>query len=616
MSKETVNRTLGALAVLGSLVFSTPAVAQVPLVVGSVRDQRGVPIAGARVTAKTMAGPRSVTTETDGTFALPAGGVTAVTVTCRFCAPVSAANVPGQPVVIIVRRYAALNDSSPSSEDIAALPYGNIESAISLRPFTLLRQTTTFYPGSQVSDRGLLPAGGLLIDAGVPDYDIVFGASPYSTIPSHYETTGDVRSASDAFLYGDQAGSGIVTLDPFGAGGSGVALYGSDAIFRATSAVNGNGVAAGTSSNWDESRQRADGELTVPISSEQNIRFGIGSSQGYQFQPDAYRASANFSYADATFDDAQPTVDVYANTIYDRGDYTAQFGGSPLVDIWSDTQFTAGVRTRGNLAVFADAASRISTGIYDDQSIGEQRIGAALQQDRVDAGIAATGSFYDATAGVGAFDFRYSGGTGGYSSPSSGALMTPSLRVDLFPQSKLGATVEAADSFDLPTLWQQYAYDANYGMSTVDRGDLYSAELTYTDEQRVRVSWEEAWQFVHGFTNGQVTSSGLAATWQIAPTVALRAWTMVAANSAAASGQTPYFPSDELPGVGAVWLTYQNGGVVRFDAIYRKDVLDGSPFYHFDGDVSGPLSGSMRWYAGVEDRERSTHVDAGLQFGR
>ena len=70
------------------------------------------------------------------------------------------------------------------------------------------------------------------------------------------------------------------------------------------------------------------------------------------------------------------------------------------------------------------------------------------------------------------------------------------------------------------------------------------------------------------------------------------------------------------PGVGAVWLTYQNGSAVRFDAIYRKDVLNGLPFYHFDGDVSGPISGSMRWFAGVEDRLQSTHVDAGLQFGR
>lgn len=603
-------------AVLGLLVFSTPAVAQVPLVVGSVRDQRGVPVAGARVTAATPAGPRSIATEADGTFALPAGGATSVTVTCRFCAAATVASVPGEPVVVIVARYAALNDASPSSEDVAALPYGDVESAIALRPFTLLRQTTHYYPGSQLSDRGLLPAGALVVDAGVPDYDIVFGSSSYATIPSHYESGTDVRSASDAFLYGDQAGSGIVTLDPFGSGGSGVALYGSDSIFHATSEENGNGFAIGSSSNWQDSRQRADGELTLPLSGAQSVRLGAGSSQGYQYQPSAYRASANFSYADATFDDVAPTIDLYANAVYDRGDYAARFDDSPLTDVWSDGQLSAGVRTRGPVSVFADVASRISTGIYDAQSVGAPRIGAALQQNRVDAGVTATGSFYDATAGVGAFDFNYSGGTGGYSSPSHGTLLTPSLHVDLFPQSKFGATFEAADSFDLPTLWQQYAFDENYGMNTYDRADLYSAQLTYTDERRVRVSWEEAWQFVRGFANGQVTSSGVSATWQVAPTVSLRTWTMVASNSAAASGQTPYLPSGTQPSVGAVWLTYQNGGAVRFDAIYRKDVLDGAPFYHFDGDVSGPISSTLRWYAGVEDRLASTRVDAGLQFGR
>ncbi|HKE37325.1 MAG TPA: hypothetical protein VKB39_07830, partial [Candidatus Baltobacteraceae bacterium] len=396
----------------------------------------------------------------------------------------------------------------------------------------------------------------------------------------------------------------------------GVALYGSDSILRVTSDANGNGVAAGTSSNWQESRQRADGELTLPLSGAQNVRVGVGSSQGYEFQPDAYRAAANFTYATATFDDAQPTIDLHANVVYDRGDYIAQLDNWPLVDIWSDSQVSAGVRTRGTVAVFADVASRISTGIYDAQTIGVPRIGAALQQNRIDAGVTTSGPFYDATAGVGAFDFTYTGGTEGYSSPSSGSLVTPSLHLDLFPQSKFGATFEATDSFTLPTLWQQYTYDANYGVTTYDRAAMYSAQLTYTDDQRVRVSWEEAWQFVHGFTNGQVTSSGIAATWQIAPTVSLRTWTMVAGDSTVASGETPYLGGGSPPGVGAVWLTYQNAGAVRFDAIYRKDILNGVPFYHFDGDVSGPISNSIRWFVGVEDRLQSTHVDAGLQIGR
>jgi len=601
--------------VLGALVFSAPAAAQVPLVVGSVRDQRGVPIAGAEVSAATSSGRRSVTTQIDGTLALEGDGVASVTITCRFCAPATVAAPKGEPVIAIVERYAALSEASPSSEDLAALPYAGIESALSLRPFTLLRQTTRFYPGSQLSDRGLSPPDALTIDAGVPDYDIVFGSSSFSTIPSRYESAAGIRPASDAFLYGDQAGSGIVTLDPFGGAPNGVALYGSDSILRLSALSDGDGVAAGTSSSWLDSRQRADGELTVPLSTAQSVRLAVGSSQGYQYQPSAYRAASSFSYADATFDDAQPAIDVYATATYDRGNYVAHFDQWPLVDVWSDSQIAAGVRTRGPVAFFADVSTRLSTGIYDAASVGVPRIGAVLEQNRIDAGVTATGTFYDATAGLGAFGFSYGGGTDGVSSPSNGSLVTPSLRVDLFPQSKFGATVEASDSFELPTLWQQFAFDENYGVSTYDRANLYSAQLTYTDTQRVRLWWEEAWQFVHGFANGQVTSSGVAAAWQIAPAVSLRSWTMLSSDSTVASGQTPYVPDVVQPSVDAVWLTYENRSRLRFDAIYRKDVLDDAPFYHFDGDISGPISGALRWYVGAEDYQRSTQLNAGLQFG-
>jgi hypothetical protein len=302
--------------------------------------------------------------------------------------------------------------------------------------------------------------------------------------------------------------------------------------------------------------------------------------------------------------------------VYDRGDYLAHFDYWPFVDVWSDWQYSAGVRTRGAVQFFADASSRLSTGIYDAQSVGQDRIGATLQQNRVDAGVTASGSFYDATAGVGLFGFRYTGGTLGVSSPSGGSLATPSVRADLFPQSKFSLTAEASGSFDLPTLWQQYAFDANYGKSTYDRANLYAGELTYTDDARVRVSWEEARQFVHGFANGQITSSGVAATWQIAPALSLRTWTMVSSDSTIPSGQTPYGINGVQPNVGSVWLTYENGNNLRFDAVYRKDLLDAAPFYHFDGDLSGPIAGSARWYVGVEDRLRSTHVDAGVQIGR
>ena len=57
---------------------------------------------------------------------------------------------------------------------------------------------------------------------------------------------------------------------------------------------------------------------------------------------------------------------------------------------------------------------RSASGFYDPlaQEYGV-RLGAALQQTRVDAGVVANGSDYDLTAGVGAFWIDYSGGIGG-----------------------------------------------------------------------------------------------------------------------------------------------------------------------------------------------------------
>ncbi len=232
MSKESVNRTgIFATALLMGFLLVAPAGAQVTLVVGSVRDQHGAAIEGASVIAVDPRGVSSVVkTDPSGTFALPAGGAVRVTVACRYCESRTFSVVADQPVVAIVRRFDALFDDSPSPRDLANLPYAHVESAMALRPFTLLRQTTGVLPGSQLSDRGLAPANALLVDAGVPNYDVVLGTTPYDTIPAAYEQTGLVATPADAFLYGDQAGSGIVSLEPFGGDNVDAALTGGDQI--------------------------------------------------------------------------------------------------------------------------------------------------------------------------------------------------------------------------------------------------------------------------------------------------------------------------------------------------------------------------------------------------
>ena len=79
-SKESVNRPLMcATALLITTLVAAPARAQAPLVVGAVRDQRGVPVDGAAVVGRRgNQAPLRTTTDRLGTFALAASGVISV----------------------------------------------------------------------------------------------------------------------------------------------------------------------------------------------------------------------------------------------------------------------------------------------------------------------------------------------------------------------------------------------------------------------------------------------------------------------------------------------------------------------------------------------------------
>ncbi len=354
--------------------------------------------------------------------------------------------------------------------------------------------------------------------------------------------------------------------------------------------------------------------MRLPLSTAQTLLFSGGTSQDREYGDPTSTLNGSFTFANAAFDDAQPTVDMHASFVADRGGYMASEGGLPITDIWSDSNFTAGVRTRGTVAAFADVSNRLSTGIYDATAYQEPRIGGTLTQNRVDAGIDATARDLDVTAGIGFFGVDYTGGSDGSSVPATGHLATPSLLVRLFPNSRWSATLDASGSFTLPTLWEQYAFHDGYHTFVYDRNSLYSATLSYTDDARVRVSVEAASQHVSGNTNGLVVSDGVSIAWQIAPAISLRAWTMHVSDSTAPSYGNPFYGSGMPSDVNALWLTYENGAAVRVDAIYRRDILNREPFYHIDADVSGPITDRLRWYAGVEDRQRTNDLDVGVRF--
>jgi hypothetical protein len=611
-----------ATALLMTTLVVPPARAQAPLVVGAVRDQRGVPVAGAAVVGRRgNQAPLRTTTDGLGTFLLAASGVVSVLVTCRYCGPAVVSVRTGEPVVVIVDRYEALASDAPSSSDLENLPYAHVESALALRPFTLLEQSVDAYPGSRLSDRGLAPGGSLLVDDGAPNYDIVSGTSPYELVPAQYERTATLSDASNAYLYGDQAAGGTVNASPFGSDSNWqVATLGSDAIARAQIGSDNLGAVLGSFTNDEESRQRTDLSANFSPGAEQSLAFSAGSEQGRTFTSGTSQFAGSFSFADATYADPQ-LANLYVSAVLDRGSYTLGTGQNTSSAVWSDSGLNIGVRSLGAVSAFADLGVRASTGFYDQQAPYYYynplpRVGAGLTQTRADAGVNASGRDYDVTAGVGTFWIDYAGGTTGVSQPAKAALALPSIQAQLFPNQRWSLDLQSSDSFTLPTFVDQYEYAApDVNAVEYDRNALLAEALTYTDQARLRVSLEQATQRVAGASSGTITSAGLSAIWQVAPSISLRAWTMHVTDTVPVYALTTAYDGSTTPTVNAFWLTYDTTGGLRLDVIYRRDLLDGAPFYHVDGDLSGPIANRLRWYAAVEDRARRTFLDVGLRFG-
>jgi len=605
-------------AALLALAATPLALAQAPLTVGSVRDQEGRPIEAATVSVVRPAGSTiSAQTDAAGTFALPAGGIAALRVTCRYCEATTVAVRPNEPVVAIVRRYLALSASAPSPEDLAGLPYAHVESAIALHPFTLLAESSTSYPGSRLSDRGLSSVGSLLVDNGAPNYDIANGQSPFELIPANYERSAVIRDAATAFLYGDQSAGGIVELEPFSAGSNAqVATVGSNTIARAEVGSDSFGLAFGSSSNNTESRQRSDLFQTWNLNADQSLSVAAGSEQGRSFQLPDSSFAGSFSFGDAAFRDPR-ALNLYVSAVSDRGGYTMTAGEYPISAGWSDANFAAGIHSNGAVSGFADVAVRSSTGYYDAQALpfGLPRVGATLAQTHADVGFQAAADDYNIVGGVGAFWVNYAGGTLGVSQPAKTAFVLPSINAAVFPNAKFSADFQGSGSFTLPTLVDQYQYSGGLPMPVgYERNALGAVSFTYTDDSRVRLSFEEADESAHGVWTGTVTSTGFSAVWQVTPTVALRAWTMHVRDTVQLyGGGFPY--GGAAPTVNAAWVTYDPGAGLRVDAIYRRDLLDGGPFYHFDGAISAPIRGGLRWYAGAESWMHRTFIDAGLRLG-
>jgi hypothetical protein len=117
-------------------------------------------------------------------------------------------------------------------------------------------------------------------------------------------------------------------------------------------------------------------------------------------------------------------------------------------------------------------------------------------------------------------------------------------------------------------------------------------------------------QAVAGTAYGTTGGSGISAVWQIAPSLALRSWTLIShQNSDDDTEYTGVAPDAYATGTSSLnrnvtWLTA--GSVLRVDAIWRGGFLD--------GDVSLPAGPRARLVAGTRRDGPNRVYTAGLSW--
>lgn len=579
------------------------------LITGSVRDQNGAPIEGAAVSVPGRAG--QTRTDADGTFALDEAG-DRVQIRCRYCRPALVRVGADGTVVAIVRRYAALTQNGPSRDDIAALPYAHIESAIALTPFVQLEDSRAAIPGPELSDRGSQRGGGLILDAGIPNYDVVANVSPFLTIPQHYIQNATAAPASDAYRYGDLADGGTFGLDATSESRDALASGGAGGAIRFGLANAISSISAGLSRDQVERRERADGSLLVPLL-DGTVGVDATASDGrttpYDGEDEIY---ASYAAVHASYERTRTStlrVDAYG----DRGTYEADLG-LPVRAAWSDTGGSVSIRSNATVAPFATLGVRASTGFYDAERFGIARFGATLGQTQMMGGVHASGSWYDVLAAYGLYDASYTGGVYGLEFPQGAQMTAPLVRVRVSPNDRWSLTASTSGGFMLPTLLARYGIDVPYRVVYVDRDATQEATIEYSDGARVRIAATGLQRYVRGMDNGRVGSMGASVTWQVAPEVSVRA-SYLRSSPRFTSREGFRYGERPLPATtGSVWLTYDLTSALRFDAIWRQDLIDYLPDAHLDASISAPFARDLRWFVGSERRLGVRYTDVGLRF--
>lgn len=548
----------GSLAVtlcLGFLLLTPPALAA-SLLTGAIRDMHGAPIINTRVIGLDSSGTEvgRTTSDTDGTFALSTNTTPAsVRLQCAYCRTVTIAVVAGEPIVAVVTRYDALVADGPTSADLAALPYIQIENALALRPFEVrhFQYAPLAASGPALSDRGLATSS-LVLDGQASTYFLGGQGNGFSTTPTHAGDAPVFVAASQAYQYGAYATGGIIQLSRnstlFEQAG-----YGDSSFLRASAGTPAAGISLGGDADDMTHRERA-------------IASGVISLLGGTLASQLSASRASTLAGSQAFGLSQQSVTLdfsrAFNGVFFRISAAGTFGTQDFLDassnVWTDLSTRALVSARvGAFDLEGGNVYTNATNYFPEFSA------AAYPQTTTYLKAHLSGP---TTLDVGLGDTAYRSVPGGSGHTSA----LPSL----LAKQSLG-------DFALTAGYSQ-SLVATSGSQAGFVASLVEAHLEYGDGKRLRAQLQ-TYRQTYEREVSPLSGTGLSLEYQLTPTTSIRAWTL------RLFGDEPLYAADAYVSGDTLWLTNQNGRF-RVDAIYRR--VAGNLIFRrtFDGDVYFPIA--------------------------
>jgi len=541
------------------------------LVVGVVHDTDGYPVSGASVSLHQAGGATagSGTTDPEGTFAIDSRGTVAtVEVRCAYCMTMTVTRGSGTSVVVLVKRFAALRDKGISAADARVLPYASVTTMAALMPFVVATRGT-------ISDRGLAGARGTVIADGIGLYRSSDGIDLGTAIPSHAVATISETDPTSANAYGGYSAGGLFSVDTLDAS-AGLARVdvsnGTDTTLRAGGS-NVRGALEGSTGSIGAARAVV--AATVPAASG-TLDLRAVSAAGMGANANAFATSYALPMRSATLNAA-------LSATRSSDPYGPEVDGVAGLSI-TQHGLTFGLRAERSSGYLGygtsdqyDARAYIEA-VHDD---GRTRLFASLAAAQSGESLVRT---YSASGAV---------------------LPTLSVSTRLSPVFSVHADSVAA-------LLQSplYLLNALTNGAAVNRSQLTDAGIGFDDSRRFRIDAMVFRQTVNGTAYGTTGGSGISMVWQVAPSLAVRSWTLISHENGDFDSASPGVPGNVYAtGMNSLnrsvtWITA--GNVVRVDGILRGGYIE--------GDVSVPTKGLMRIVVGTRREGPRRVYTAGVSW--